>query len=84
MSEAPHASHDSTPIAAQSAGQWRRNRFQGRGRLFRIAAFIVILAGIVLVVALIFLVGFVGGARNAPHNGGGGHHGAMVHAGLGP
>ena len=80
MSEAPHASNESTPIAAQSAGQWRRDRFQGRGRPFRIAASIVILAGIVLVVALIFFVGFVGGARNEQHTGGGGHHGAMLQA----
>ena len=50
-------------------GRWDKSRRRG-GRPFRLAAFVVTLAGIVFIIAVIFWSGFILGAEG----GEGGHH----------
>jgi hypothetical protein len=51
-------------------GRWDKSHRRG-GRPFRLAAFVVTLAGIVFIIAAIFWSGFILGACEG---GGGGHH----------
>ena len=68
-------------MAARSVKQLRREWFRGHSRIVRLAAFVAVVAGIVVIVAVVFWAGFVGGARNEQRNGGGDHHGAMMQDG---
>jgi hypothetical protein len=54
---------------ARWGGRWDKSRRRG-GRPFRLAAFVVALAGIVFIIAVIFWSGFILGAEG----GEGGHH----------
>jgi hypothetical protein len=91
MTEATVVEPEPTPIAAESrdVDESRREKFRRRGGIFRLAAFVVTLAGIVFIVAVIFWSGFVLGAsagHHGGHGGGGGgwhHQSGMMHAGPG-
>ena len=83
-----HPNEPTTPApdsrAAEPPSRWDRSH--RHGRIYRLAALVVILAGIVFIIAVIFWSGFMLGAH------GGGHHGhegggsrqekAMMHYGL--
>lgn len=76
-------------IAAEPVEHSRRERFRRHGGIFRLAAFVVTLAGIVFIVAVIFWSGFVLGASNGHHHhgghegGGGQHNSEMMQDGPG-
>jgi hypothetical protein len=71
------------PVAVESHGveHSRREKFMRRGGIFRLAALVVTLAGIVFIVAVIFWSGFVLGASNGHHHGGG-HGGGDRQSGM--
>jgi hypothetical protein len=77
MTEAtPEHPSDTTAAAVppQGIGRWDKSHRRG-GRPFRLAAFVVTLAGIVFIIAVIFWSGFILGACEGGHHhrhGGGG------------
>lgn len=85
MTESTVVGHE--PVAAESRDfdLSRRENFRRRGGIFRLAALVVTLAGILFIVAVIFWSGFVLGATAGHHGGHGGggwhHHSGMMHDG---
>jgi hypothetical protein len=73
MTETPeHPSETTTATETPSRRDGRFDKSYGRGgRPFRLAAFVITLAGIVFIIAVIFWSGFVLGAEGGD---GGGHH----------
>jgi len=94
MTEAPVPNEPTTAAAASPTedqpshwdGRW--DRAHRHGRIYRLTAFVVMLAGIVFIIAVIFWSGFILGLSGHA----GGHHGdegsgsrherGMVHYGL--
>jgi hypothetical protein len=93
MTETPeHPNEPTNPAAASRAteppSRWDRPQHRPGG-IYRLAAFIVFLVGIVLIVAVIFWSGFILGAHAGGHHRGdseGGrsshHEIGMMHSGL--
>jgi len=75
-SETPTVRHSTAtaPVAAEAAAAYRAPR------VFQLAAWVAIVAGIVFIVAVIFFTGFILGHRGGHHgHHHHGHHHAMVH-----
>jgi hypothetical protein len=66
-------------VPPQGDGRWDKSHRRG-GRPFRLAAFVVTLAGIVFIIAVIFWSGFILGACEG---GEGGHHHGRGEGGSG-
>lgn len=66
-------------VPPQEGGRWDKSHRRG-GRPFRLAAFVVTLAGIVFIIAVIFWSGFILGACEG---GEGGHHHGHGEGGYG-
>lgn len=74
-SETPTVRHSTAtaPVAAEAAAAYRAPR------VFQLAAWVAIVAGIVFIVAVIFFTGFILGHRGGHHGHHHKHHHAMVH-----
>jgi hypothetical protein len=72
MTETPE--HPAVPTTAAAQPRPTEAPSQRDGRIYRLAAFVVLLAGIVFIVAVIFWRGFALGACVGGHHGHGGHH----------
>lgn len=74
-SETPTVRHSTAtaPVAAEAAAAYRAPR------VFQLAAWVAIVAGIVFIVAVIFFTGFILGHRGGHHGHHHNHHHAMVH-----
>ena len=70
MTEVTPEQPSETTAAAEPPTRWDKSHRRG-GRPFRLAAFVVTLAGIVFIIAAIFWSGFILGACEG---GGGGYH----------
>jgi hypothetical protein len=74
MTETPVHTNEPTTAAAEPPSRWdRRDTSHRSGRIYRLAALVVVLAGIVLIIAVIFWSGFMLGAEGGDQ--GGDHHG---------
>jgi hypothetical protein len=84
MTETPERPNEPTTKAAEPPSRWDNSHRPGR--IYRLAAFVVVLAGIVFILAVIFWSGFLLGASAGGHHGDGGggsrHENGMVHHGL--
>jgi hypothetical protein len=83
MTEVTPEQPSETPAAAEPPargdGRWDKSHRRG-GRPFRLAAFVVTLAGIVFIIAVIFWSGFILGAGEGDE---GGHHDGHGEGGSG-
>jgi hypothetical protein len=86
MTETTDHPNEPTTAAPDSRGDGRWDKPHRRGRVFRLAALVVILAGIVFITAVIFWSGFILGACGGGHHGGdraeSGREIGMMHYGL--
>jgi hypothetical protein len=65
----PEQPSETTAAAEPPDGRWDKSHRRG-GRPFRLAAFVVTLAGIVFIIAVIFWSGFIlGGCEGGHHHG---------------